>query len=195
MIHALLFILTLHVGVNFIGYSLQGAQPAITTTLSAGMTASDTVIPVASVTGFPSAGWLYIQGEAIEYTAATTTCPAPFAGEPACFTGGTRGGQETTAVSHSASQRVYSEAAGLVNDLSEFENRTSVSDLGRVDAPWSSGPALLRFLSHAVTWDWPMFEGGFALFRIFGGIFTAATVAGIGIVLYSLVTGSIRSLT
>jgi len=91
MIHALLALLVIHLGVDFVGWSLMGSQPAVTTSVSAGVTASDTTIPVSSVAGFPGAGWLYIRGEAMLYSATATTCPAPFAAEPACFTGVSRG--------------------------------------------------------------------------------------------------------
>jgi len=193
MIFAILAILAMHIGVNFVGYSLSGSQPAVTTALTAGITASDTVIPVSSITGFPGAGWLYIQGEAIQYTGSTATCPAPFAAEPDCFTGASRGQQQTTAISHSQTARVYNEAAGLVSGLAGFESRTSITDLGEVTSPWSSGPAVVRFLSQAATWDWPMFEGDFAFFRIIGAMFTTAITIGIFVVFGSILVGAIGS--
>jgi hypothetical protein len=195
MIQALLFILILHLGVNFTGFALAGSQPAITTSLSAGITASDTTIPVtgSGVAGFPEAGWLYIQSEAIQYTGTTSSCPAPYTAEPACFTGASRGQQATIGVSHLASTRVFNEASGLLNDLSTFETRTSIDELGDITSPWSSGTALVRFLSQSLTWDWPMFEGDFAVFRIFGAAFTIAISVGIFTVLATILTSAIRS--
>jgi len=193
MVQALLFILVLHLGVNFVGYSLAGSQPAITTELSAGVVASDVTIPVDSSNGFPNAGWLYLRGEAMEYTGKTDTCPAPYAAEPSCFTGVVRGSQDTVAVSHALDTRVYNEATGLLNDLSSFEARTSIDDFGDVTSPWSSGTAIVRFLSHAMTWDWPMFEGDFVVFRIFGSAFTVAISVGIFVVLATILTSAIRS--
>jgi hypothetical protein len=193
MIQALLFILTLHVGVNFVGWSLSGSQPAVSTALTAGITASDDTLPVSSVDGFPSVGgWAYIQGEAINYDATTATCPAPFAGEPACFTGASRGRQDTTATSHALGSIVYNEASGLLNDLSGFERRTSIDELGEVTTPWASGAALVRFLSQAATWDWPMFQGDFALFRVVGSIFTIAVMTGLFVILASILVSAVR---
>jgi len=193
MVQALLFILILHLGVNFTGFALSGSQPAITTQITAGVTASANVLPVTSVDGFPNAGWLYLKGEAMQYTAKTDTCPAPLAAEPACFTGVTRAEQDTLAVSHVVATRVYNEASGLLNDLSNFEARTSIDDLGQITSPWSSGTAIVRFLSHAVTWDWPMFEDDFAVFRIFGAAFTIAISVGLFVILASVLTSAIRS--
>ena len=193
MVQALLFILVLHLGVNFTGFALSGSQPAITTDLTAAVTATTGTLPVTNSGGFPGVGWLYLEGEAMQYTAKTDTCPSPFAAEPSCFTGVTRGQQDTIAVSHGISTRVFNEASGLLNDLSSFESRTSIDDLGNVTSPWSSGTAIVRFLSHAVTWDWPMFEGDFAVFRIFGAAFTIAISVGLFVILATVLTSAIRS--
>lgn len=195
MIMALLFMLFLHMGVNYIGYSLAGSQPAITAVLTAGVVASSTTIPVSSVDGFPDGGWLFIDGEAMQYTGKTDTCPAPFAAEPACFTTVSRGQQSTVPASHLAGSRVYNEAAGLTNSLSNFESRTSIDELGDITTPWSSGTALVQFLGHSTTWDWPMFEGDFAIFRVFGALFTIAVSISLFIVLATILTGAIRRLT
>ncbi len=194
MIHAMLFILIVHVGVNFVGWSLSGSQPAISTALSAGITASDTVIPVDSVSGFPSAGWLYIQGEAVQYADSETPCDTvPFASDPACFTGASRGQLETDAISHAIDARVYSEASGLLNNLSGFEARTSIDELGEITSLWGSGLAIVNFLSHAATWDWPMFEGDLAFARVIGGLFTTAAMLGIFYLLGTLLVSAIRT--
>ena len=193
MIHALLAIFIIHIGVNFVGWSLSGSQPAVTTSLSAGITASDTTIPVQSVAGYPSAGWLYIGGEAMSYSASASSCPAPFGSEPACFTGASRGGIQTTATSHPARARVYDEASGALNALAGFESRTAVTDLGDVTSPWGAGPAIIGFLSHATTWDWPMFEGDFAFFRIIGVLLTTSIMLGIFYLLAQLLMNSVGS--
>lgn len=197
MVQALLFILVLHLGVNFTGFALSGSQPAITTTLASGITALDTTVPVtgSGADGFPATGGsLFISGEAIEYGDTTLTCPAPFVGvAPACFIDAARGQQDTVPSSHVAGSIVHNEASGLFNDLSNFEARTSINDFGESTTPWSSGPALVRFLSHAMTWDWPMFEGSFAIFRIFGTAFTIAISIALFTILATILTSAIRS--
>ena len=197
MIFALLFVLAIHTGVNFVGWSLSGSQPSVTVDLSAGITASDTVIPVSSVTGYPGSGTITVRGETVQYSGKTTTCPAPFAGEPACFTGAVRGRQLTTAISHPQGARVYSELVGGVSDASSFENRLSIGPWGGIDSLWANIEALKRLFSQAATWDWPMFEGDFAFFRVFGALFTIAVMFGVSFVLMQILiagASAVRSL-
>ncbi len=181
MLHAILALLFISLGINLIGASLAGDQPAISSTITTAITASDVTVPVVSVAGFPSAGWLYIRGEALSYTANETPCvTGAFSGQAACFTGVSRGQFESDAIAHPSAVQVYSETAGTLNDLAALEARTSIDDLGDVTTPWGSGWALMRFLGHSVTYDWPMFSGPFGLVRLFG---TAINVA-IGLFLF-----------
>ena len=69
---------------------------AQTTTLSPGISASDTTITVVSTSGFGGSGWIIIQNEIIQYTAITTTT----------FTGCVRGACNTTAAAHSTAVTV-----------------------------------------------------------------------------------------
>lgn len=183
MVQVLLFMLVVHIGVNFTGYMLSGSQPAVTTTLAAGITASDTTVPVtgSGVAGFPGSGYLYIQGEAMRYTDTTESCPSPFTDSPSCFTGVSRGQLNTTPVSYQADTTVYNEATGTFNNLSNFETVTSVDELGESTNPLTLGKEWAKFFAHWVTWDWPMFEGNFAIFRVFGSAFSVATLAGAAI--------------
>ena len=181
MIQALLFILFVHIGVDFIGISLSGSQPLVSTAMSAAVTETSATIPVSSIVGFSPSGWLFIEGEAMEYTAVATTCPAPYAAEPDCFTGVTRGLDQTKAAEHSASARVYNETTGLVNNLATFESRTTIDGFGENEGTIAKVRGISNFIFHAVTWDYPMFEGAFAVFRIFGVAFTIALGVGIGI--------------
>ena len=70
------------------GESRVGSAPATLTTVSGAHTNAVTTITVVSTTGYPSAGTLLINGEAISYTSTTSTT----------FTGCTRGTLGTTAV-------------------------------------------------------------------------------------------------
>jgi Tfp pilus assembly protein PilX len=66
------------------------------TTLSSALTASATTIPVASTSGYQSAGRIMIDGEAINYAAVTSTS----------FVSATRGVDGTTATTHSAGTHI-----------------------------------------------------------------------------------------
>ena len=83
-----------------------------TTTLSTGISnVSTTPISVASTTSFPSAGWILIESEIIQYTGKTSTT----------FTGITRGVLGTTNVAHTA---------GV--DISEAQGTGSPTTIGTV---------------------------------------------------------------
>jgi hypothetical protein len=67
------------------------------TTLSSNITTTDVTIPVVSTTGFPSAGYLVIEGEVIQYTGVTSNT----------FTGCTRAKYSTTAINHFTGTQVF----------------------------------------------------------------------------------------
>ena len=184
MIQALLFILILHVGVNFVGFTLAGSQPAVTSQLWSGITSISATVPVsgsATTNGFPSSGSLYIDGEAMQYSGISTPCIKPFEAIASCFTGVERGKQLTAARSHFAGARIYDEIGGGLNNLSNFESRTSIDELGETSSIWASGAAVFDVLTRSTSWDWPMFEGQFAVFRMFGAGFTVAVIIGLSV--------------
>ena len=69
---------------------------AVTTTLSSGVSATDTTIPVVSTTGFGGMGYITIGSEIIQYTAITATT----------LTGCVRGACNTVAILHATSATV-----------------------------------------------------------------------------------------
>lgn len=75
------------------------------TTLSAGINASDTTIPVVSTTGYPASGYLRVDSELIAYYAKTATAFTVRAS-----TG--RGRNQSTAASHSNGARVFAYNSG-----------------------------------------------------------------------------------
>ncbi len=83
------------------------------TPLSSGIGAGDTTLPVASTSGFPSAGTLLIDSEQMSYTGTTA----------ASFTGVTRGINGTTAAAHSSGIRVW----GIVGSVLVASVTSSVS--------------------------------------------------------------------
>jgi len=115
------------------------------TTLSAAITAIATIIPVASVTGYASAGGrIMIDRELIDY-AATSTDNAVCGAQP-CFIAGRRGADSTTAVLHATATRVgqyqcEAQVSGGVPDLSggptsARRTLTQATQLGEV---WVAG--------------------------------------------------------
>jgi len=74
------------------------------TTLNGNLTDSATTITVASTTGFPTTGVLFILGEQVIYTGLTSTT----------FTGCTRGSNDTTAAAHASGVQVASFTNGGV---------------------------------------------------------------------------------
>ena len=74
------------------------------TTLNGNLTDSATTITVASTTGFPTTGVLFILGEQVIYTGLTSTT----------FTGCTRGSNNTTAAAHASGVQVASFTNGGV---------------------------------------------------------------------------------
>jgi hypothetical protein len=75
---------------------LSGGANALTGTVQANITATDTTIPVTSLVGIPTAGFIQIGSELIGYN---ETAPAA-GGNPAYLYNCTRGQDGTTAVSH-----------------------------------------------------------------------------------------------
>ncbi|MDF1760047.1 MAG: hypothetical protein P1U40_05890 [Coxiellaceae bacterium] len=76
-------------------YNIDTATPNTSfTTLSTGISASDTSITVAAISGFSAEGMLYIGNEKVTYTGIGTCSGSP------CITGLTRGTENTLAQSH-----------------------------------------------------------------------------------------------
>jgi hypothetical protein len=123
--------------------ALAGAQAAYSTTgtsytpantsLAAAISATATVIPVASVAGYAPHGRITVVAEAINYTG-TSTSAAVCGGSPACFTGATRGAGGTTAAAHSAGDAVSQNQclvrATGTSDTSERVVERSISAVG-----------------------------------------------------------------
>ena len=106
-----------------------GASNGLTTTLSAGINASVTDIPLTSVTDMPGAdqggGTITINSETIRYTGKSAATGA------ANLTGAIRGSNSTTAATHSSADAVTQHATGMDNILEVNYRITSTS----IDSP------------------------------------------------------------
>ena len=98
-----------------------GTSDGVSTTLSAGINAAVTIIPLTSVTGFPTAGTILIGTEEITYTAISGST----------LTGGVRGVNDTTAATHSTSDAVAQSPRGM-DDIQETNYRVKSTS---VDSP------------------------------------------------------------
>lgn len=106
-----------------------GASNGLTTTLSAGINASVTDIPLTEVKDMPGAdqggGTITVNSETIRYTGKSAATGA------ANLTGGVRGSNSTTAATHSSADAVTQHATGMDNILEVNYRITSTS----VDSP------------------------------------------------------------
>ena len=98
-----------------------GTSDGVSTTLSAGINAVVTIIPLTSVTGFPTAGTILIGTEDISYTAISGST----------LTGCVRGINGTTAATHSTSDAVAQSPRGM-DDIQETNYRVKSTS---VDSP------------------------------------------------------------
>jgi hypothetical protein len=108
--------------------SSDGTSSAVQTTLSSGVTSSDTTIPLVSIYGFPTSGTIQIGSEQITYTGISTLS----------LTGATRGANSTVAVSHDSGTTVqdYSTLTYGVDDILEASYRNIISSsTNPIDAP------------------------------------------------------------
>ena len=106
-----------------------GASNGLTTTLSAGINASVTDIPLTEVTDMPGAdqggGTITVNSETIRYTGKSAATGA------ANLTGAVRGSNGTTAATHSSADAVTQHATGMDNILECNYRITSTS----IDSP------------------------------------------------------------
>jgi hypothetical protein len=100
MLQAILFLVFVATGVQFVGYFLEGGE-ITATQLTTAVGVSDTTITVESTQGFPKNGYLYIQNETMKYTRLAADS---FSVQ--------RGAMDTTAKSHPAGVAVASDLAG-----------------------------------------------------------------------------------
>ena len=97
--------------------SSEGASDGVTTTLSAGINASVTTIPLTSVTNMPSSGKIKVNDEIISYTGISSLN----------LTGATRAADDTTAATHSSGDSVTNFVNGADDILeSSFRNDSSI---------------------------------------------------------------------
>ena len=106
---------------NFYRTAADGTSDGISTTLTAGINASVTDIPVASVTEMPTSGTIIIGSEEITYSGISSLN----------LTGAVRGVNGTTAATHSTSDAVLQFIRGMDNILEANYRIASTS----VDAP------------------------------------------------------------
>ena len=106
---------------TFFRSTADGVSDSVSTTLSAGINAAVTTIPLTAITGFPTAGTLTIGTEDITYTGISTLN----------LTGCVRGVNGTTAATHNTGDAVAQSPRGMT-DIQEANYRV---DTTSVDTP------------------------------------------------------------
>jgi hypothetical protein len=149
------------------------------TTLSAGITATSTVIPVASLAGYVGTGGrIMIDREMIDY-AATSTSNAVCGTQP-CFVVARRGAEGTTAATHASATRVgayqcETQIAGGVPDLSGAPTsaRRTLTQATQLPEVWLGGTQAVAgtmLMNRFQETAWSDFNTGLAITHAAPGI-------------------------
>lgn len=144
-----------------LSFLMAGQSAFVTTSLTSPMSATATTITVGSTAGFLTADVLWIGNEMVGYTGVSGTT----------FTGVSRGIRDTEAVTHPTDSRVYSESAGVINQLVGFNVLKSLSEdnfaKGLFTMVVSLPGLLINIVVKLVAWDFPMLEGHGAWLKYF----------------------------
>ena len=106
MSRQLVFFLFMFLYAMILSGAMSGEIGLVSAALAGAVDSNDTTVTVDTTSGFPSSGRLWIGDEQLSYSGTSATT----------FTGLTRG-VDTEASSHASSTRVYSEGAGVANQL------------------------------------------------------------------------------
>lgn len=167
---------------NAVGFVTQGAQAAFTTTLSAGISASDVTIPLNNASALSPSGLLLVDSEWLSYGAVETPCATgAFAGEPSCVTTAIRGELNSNTSSHALNATVYDEQAGSANSGLGFSRQNAITNFGPITNPIQFAGNLVSVIWQWTTWDWAMFDGAFGFMRIVGTFLITPAVLVVGL--------------
>jgi hypothetical protein len=137
--------------------SLVDSKNNAATTLSTGINASDTSLTVASTSGFPTSGLLWIDA------AGTAECVFYTSKDATHFLGLTRGQESTTAASHSSGVEVEQLVSAIVhnvvkNSVLEIEKKLGIGASNASSA--ATGTVLTKQADGSTTWTLPTSGGG-----------------------------------
>lgn len=134
---------------QLLSFGMEGSQGVVTTTLNTDVGRTATTISVASTTGFPDSGNIIIREELIGYTGITSTT----------FTGLERGKDDTAPQAYSSGDIVYGEAAGIVNNLMDFQTLDFSGNIfTQVGTLFAAGGRLFVFIARMLIWDYGWFS-------------------------------------
>ena len=172
------FVFTFIAG-SIIGLAFEGANGISSTRLTANITATDTTIPVGSVSGFLGSDYLNIRNETLSYsgrqvsgTVDSKTCP--------CITGVQRGqddytGESTEAKAHPGPDLTKSPArhgatvmntsSSLINNAVGFNIAQQMSTAGAWKTVIASPYTLMKTVVKLVAWDFAFLEGKYVFFK------------------------------
>lgn len=149
------FMVFLYVNLTMMAMIGEGVFGVATTTLSGSLTASATTINVGSTGDFLAMNTIWIDDEEILFTGKTATS----------FTGVTRGVNGTKATSHATGGMVYSEPAGIVNQVAGFNVAEATTTLGTLKTVAMFPFAMAGTAARVLTWNYSWLDGRWSYLR------------------------------
>ena len=167
----LMFLGFLFIGGNIFSMALEGEQAFVSTDISPAITATALFIPLGSASGFASSDdRMFIGDEEIRYDSIQTTDDGNCTGSVnpcLVLTSDDRGRNSTDAVAHATGSRVYTQSAGLLNQVVAFKVGNVESTLGPIGVMIQATKALVSFFAKLVTWNYAFLEGNGIWIKLF----------------------------
>jgi hypothetical protein len=171
----MMFAVFLFIGGNIFSLMMEGKQAFASSKLASSITATSLFIPLdagfGGASGFPSSETrIFIGDEEIQYDSIQTTNDANCTGETdpcLVLSADDRGINGTKAVAHAEGSRVYSESAGLINQIVSFKVGNTDSLIEKVSVPFQASWAMVKFFAKLVMWDYSFLEGDGVWLKLF----------------------------
>jgi len=149
------FMVFIYINLTLLALVGEGVFGVATTTLTGSLTASATTINVGSTTDFLAMNTIWIDDEEILFTGKTATS----------FTGVSRGANGTKAASHTSGRAVYSEPAGIVNQVAGFNVAAATTTLGTLKTIVLFPSAMAGTAARVLTWNYSWLDGRWSYLR------------------------------
>ncbi len=168
---SLMFLGFLYISGTIFSMALEGEQAFVSTDLSSAITATTLFIPLDSASGFASSDdRMFIGDEEIAYDSIQTTDDGNCTGSVnpcLVLTADDRGRNSTEAAAHASGSRVFTQSAGLLNQVVAFKVGNTDSIIGKVSLPFQATWALIKFFAKIIMWDWSFLEGNGIWIKLF----------------------------
>lgn len=157
----MMFMVFMYTGGFMLDLAMDKSTGISATVLAAKLEVADTSMSVHSTANFLTLDVLFIGDERICYTGKTATT---FTG----LTRGCKGDKKYTASAHPAGDRVYNEAAGVINRIVGFNSLTAITTGGVIQKFQGVSHLIGGFVSaivRMVMWDFGYLEGAVVYFK------------------------------